>query len=145
MRRSRRRGRRCAHGRRVGERRSPSRWDGEDGWLWLRVKKAAAYGQRERNSVPCHTASCFVARSLKLRGTNLNLYDNVQTADPNKLIVQQRQSIVTDANATYRLHLFLAGGRVQVDNRQATQQAMDEVSKILRAWIGSPPPRTLVH
>jgi len=86
-----------------------------------------------------------VARSLKLRGTNLNLYDNVQTADPNKLIVQQRQSIVTDANATYRLHLFLAGGRVQVDNRQATQQAMDEVSKILRAWIGSPPPRTLVH
>jgi hypothetical protein len=67
------------------------------------------------------------------------------TADPNKLTVQQRQSIVTDANATYRLHLFLAGGRVQVDNRQATQQAMDEVSKILRAWIGSPPPRTLVH
>jgi len=77
MRRSRRRGRRCAHGRRVGERRSPSRWDGEDVWLWLRVKKAAADGQRGRYSVPCDTASRFVARSLKLCGMNLNLYDNV--------------------------------------------------------------------
>ncbi len=68
-----------------------------------------------------------------------------RTSDPHALTVPQRRSLVSDMNATYRMHVSMVGDNVRVDSRQVTQQAMDEVSKLLATYAGSSSSRTLVH